>query len=176
MAYSDYGGLAYRNGTRVLERSDVVITETGIASTPGQWPGWLLAEGRCGGSYHVVLGDGPVLVCLRKQSLSRVLKDGMELFAYGDLGGHIDDGRKITEVTKEFDGYKLRVVHQEEDNCYVYAELTEPSGVVWHGFSGYGVGAGFEDGGYGFSNEDRVDSMWELFGRWEENNGIGRSL
>jgi hypothetical protein len=36
MAYSDYGGYAYRNGKRVTERSDATITPDGDAyGTPG---------------------------------------------------------------------------------------------------------------------------------------------
>jgi len=68
MAYSDYGGYAYKNGERIEERSDAVLSPEGIKSTPGQWPGWTLEEGRSGGSYHVLLGDGPIFLSLYKQS------------------------------------------------------------------------------------------------------------
>ncbi len=36
MAYSDYGGFGYRNGEKVIERSDAVLTPEGMKSTPGQ--------------------------------------------------------------------------------------------------------------------------------------------
>ena len=35
----------------------------------------------------------------------------------------------------------------------------------WHAFSGYGVGAGLEDAGYGFSTQGCEDRLWELFER-----------
>jgi hypothetical protein len=34
---------------------------------------------------------------------------------------------------------------------------------VWHGWSGYGVGAGLEDCGYGYSTEDREDVLRALW-------------
>lgn len=37
--------------------------------------------------------------------------------------------------------------------------MTQPDGVVWTGFSGYGVGAGLEDAGYGYSTEEREDKL-----------------
>ena len=47
MAYSDYGGYAYRNGERVDDRSDATITPDGDTyGTPGSYPGFaLLAAG-----------------------------------------------------------------------------------------------------------------------------------
>jgi hypothetical protein len=33
-------------------------------------------------------------------------------------------------------------------------DLEQSNGTVWHGFSGYGVGAGLEDAGYGYSTND----------------------
>lgn len=33
----------------------------------------------------------------------------------------------------------------------------------WHGWSGYGVGAGLEDAGYGYSTDEREERLWELF-------------
>jgi hypothetical protein len=68
MAYSDYGGYAYKNRQRVVERSDAVLSPEGIKRTPGMWPGWTLEEGRSGVSFHVLLGDGPIFVGLFKQS------------------------------------------------------------------------------------------------------------
>ena len=45
MAYSDYGGYAYKNGKRVVERSDAVITDA-AQSIPGMYPGFaFVAQG-----------------------------------------------------------------------------------------------------------------------------------
>jgi hypothetical protein len=65
----------------------------------------------------------------------------------------------------EIDGHKLEVFWRQDDNYYVYARLTQPDGTVWHGWSGYGVGAGLEDCDYGYSTEDRECSLWSLFER-----------
>jgi hypothetical protein len=41
MAYSDYGGYAYRNGKRVEDRSDATISPDGdVFGSPGIWPGF----------------------------------------------------------------------------------------------------------------------------------------
>lgn len=78
MAYSDYGGYAYRNGVRVEDRSDCTIGPDGDTfGSPGMWPGFaaLMAGGKeeyekrkDWPSGHVVLGDGPIYVVLYKQS------------------------------------------------------------------------------------------------------------
>jgi hypothetical protein len=66
-------------------------------------------------------------------------------------------------ITFEIDGYIIKLFYEEDDNYYQYAELTQPDGTVWSGFSGYGVGAGLEDCEYGFSTSDRVKRLKELF-------------
>ena len=78
MAYSDYGGYAYRNGVRVEDRSDCTISPEGDTfGSPGMWPGF--SAFAAGGkdeydkrkdwpSGHVVLGDGTIYVVLYKQS------------------------------------------------------------------------------------------------------------
>lgn len=72
MAYSDYGGYAYRNGKRVEARSDATISPEGdVFGSPGMWPGFAAyAAGGMDGyekrrdwpSGHAVLGDGPIYV------------------------------------------------------------------------------------------------------------------
>jgi len=138
MAYSDYGGYAYRNGKRVKERSDVTIMVGG-------------PDG------HVVLGDGPVYLELFKSGATLYLgteRQDLPINRYGS-----DEIRR----SKELEGCKVEVVYTHEDNFYVYARLTQPDGNVWHGWSGYGVGAGLEDAGYGYSTEDRNDTLRELW-------------
>jgi hypothetical protein len=63
----------------------------------------------------------------------------------------------------EVDGWRLEVFFRIEDNHYQYAKLTQPDGNVWHGWSGYGVGAGLEYCGYGYSTEDREDVLRALW-------------
>mgnify|MGYP006871978404 CR=1 FL=1 len=71
MAYSDYGGYAYRNGVRVEFRSDAVIKPDGdLFATPGMWPGFA-ADITTGEGHnrekrvhwpsgHAIIGDGPI--------------------------------------------------------------------------------------------------------------------
>jgi hypothetical protein len=171
MAYSDYGGYAYRNGKRVEERSDAVISPDGaVFSSPGMWPGFAaFAEGgeaeykkrQEWTASHVILGDGPVYLALYKSNA--YLYYGLKK---QDLPIDNED-YNANEVrrTVEFEGCSVELVYMKEDNHYVYARLTQPNGNVWHGFSGYGVGAGLEDAGYGFSTADREETLRNL---WSE--------
>lgn len=173
MAYSDYGGYAYRNGVRVVERSDATITPEGDTyGTPGSYPGFaLLAAGVPADevrqriewpSGHAVLGDGPIYVVLRKQWAT--VYRGPEKLAsldrdWGEGADEDGDQRKRFEV----DGCVVEAELAHEDNYYAYVRLTQPDGTVWHGFSGYGVGAGLEDAGYGYDTAERESSLFERF-------------
>lgn len=152
MAYSDYGGYAYRDGVRVIERSDAVLSPEGIKSTPGAWPGWTLPEGRSGNCYHVLLGDGPIFVSLYKQSslgvhrlseqlslLDIVTTPDVAVEEYEHDGKTVryinDDHFTATEDPCEFeiDGHRITVYWLVEDNHYQYVRLVQPDGVVWTG-------------------------------------------
>jgi hypothetical protein len=183
MAYSDYGGYAFKNGERIESRSDAVLSPDEIKSTPGQWPGWTLQEGRDGRSFHALLGDGPIFVGLYKQSsltIHRLSEKLDELALAKDLpaeavSSYEHDGKTTrylnTEHFKdtgapcvlEADGCRIEVFWEVDDNHYQYVRLTQPDGSVWHGWSGYGVGAGLEDCGYGYSTEDRNKRLCELW-------------
>ena len=195
MAYSDYGGYAYRNGVRVEDRSDCTITPEGDTyGTPGAYPGFaLLAAGVDAEEVrkrlewpkgHAVLGDGPLYVALHKQSTLSIyrgperldvlalLKDmpAEAVEAWTDTDGKVHhwlntDHFKATEecCVFEVDGCRIEAFFREEDNHYQYVRLTQPDGTVWTGFSGYGVGAGFEDAGYGYSTEERESMLFDLF-------------
>jgi hypothetical protein len=191
MAYSDYGGLAYRNGKRIEERSDAVITPEGdLYSTPGQWPGWSLyfEKGKEVAtewpSAHALLGDGPIFVGLYKQSalyfyrgFERVDEtqymttkpDGsVATYIGGKTGEPVPyiDTEYFSDLDEpccfEIDGIKIVVYWTQEDNYYQYVCLTQPDGTIWAGWSGYGVGEGF-DGDYGYSNAERDRRVRELF-------------
>ena len=182
MAYSDYGGYGYRNGERIVERSDAVLTPEGLKSTPGAWPGWTLLEGRNGDSYHVILGDGPIFVCLYKQQWFEVyrLRDRLDICGlvedpleeyfenYTDSNGNryiknqyfIDSGKPLV---LNVDGHRIEFFFTEEDNFYQYVKMTQPDGTIWTGFSGDGVGAGLEDAGYGYDTSDREFELNRIF-------------
>ena len=194
MAYSDYGGYAYRNGIRIEERSDCTIKPDGdIFGTPGSWPGFaLMASGIPADEVktlikmphgHAVLGDGPIYVMLYKQSTLRIFRRGEELeicdfvdpvcgakveeFEWGGVkhrGIDVDQFKSSEEVCVFLvDGWRVEVYWRIEDNHYQYVKVVQPNGVVWTGWSGYGVGAGLEDCGYGFSTADRESNMEYLF-------------
>jgi hypothetical protein len=171
MAYSDYGGYAYRNGARVVERSDATITPEGDTfGTPGVYPGFgMIAEGVDHDdvmkriqwpSGHALIGDGPLYLVLRKTHVSAYRgHERLDL----DLDREYDDESVELRKSAEIDGVKIEVVYTIEDNYYVYARLTQPDGTLWHGWSGYGVGAGLEDADYGYSTPDREDRLLKLF-------------
>lgn len=194
MAYSDYGGYAYRNGKRVVERSDATITPDGDTyGTPGSYPGFALLSAGVDHaevmkrvewpSGHAVLGDGPIYVVLYKQSWTRVFRGAEEIdvltaldnmppesvreWSYGGKSGrslNTDYFRDTgTPLRLRVDGWSVEARYTDEDNYYQYVKLTQPDGNVWHGWSGYGVGAGLEDCGYGFSTSDREEALVEFW-------------
>lgn len=185
MAYSDYGGYAYRNGERVVARSDATITPDGDTfGTPGMWPGiakYAIGENAMDWpSGHVVLGDGPVLVVLYKQSTLRLFRGFEELDQLDCLApgyeGFIDeflDGTKYINdelgdslglCVFNVDDCKIEVQWEWTDNHYQYVQLTQPDGVIWVGWSGYGVGAGLEGSPYhGYSTDECEKRAEDLF-------------
>ena len=182
MAYSDYGGYVYRNGKRVVERSDWTITDDGKGFvSPGTYPGFtaLLANRQDvinDHNYgHAVLGTGPFYVLLYKQSTVNVYHKTTVISTH-TFPWKVMDETKICG----FDSYYpynsedskrnayLNVIWTHEDNFYVYAELEEPDKTIWHGFSGYGIGAGLENCGYGYDTDARIRKLAELFPKFKE--------
>ena len=144
MAYSDYGGYAYLNGIHITERSDTSIKIDSTTEIDG----------------HVVLGDGPIYIVLYKQYA--IIYSGGERLKTFSYPLDITDDRTINEFLN-IDHHDISIYLTYEDNYYVYAKLEQPNGNTWYGFSGYGVGAGLEDAGYGYSTEDRIDTLSDLF-------------
>ena len=180
MAYSDYGGYAYRDGRHIPERSDAVITAEGIKSTCGMWPGWTIPESREGGSYHALLGDGEILVGLYKQSSLSLFLNGEDFPILGVIKAKYPESIKAYDGKEYWDSdyfrdneltmavdvgpHKLEAFFEYSDNYYLFVRLTQEDGAVWTGWSGYGVGAGLEDAGYGFSTDSVAQnavSHWE---------------
>lgn len=189
MAYSDYGGYAFKNGQRVIERSDFTISPDGTGfGTPGSWPGFaMIADGVPHEEvkkriewphYHAALGDGPIFVGLYKQSGLHVHRLGEEIdlltIAAQELKTGEFEGKKYFDswaykssdpepVRFEVDGHKITAHFLEDDNHYLFVQLEQPDGSVWHGWSGYGVGAGLEDGDHGFSTEEQNERLCQFF-------------
>lgn len=196
MAYSDYGGYAYRNGARVIERSDFTLTPDGKGfESAGCWPGFTAIMNGMNQEEvekiasmpngHAVIGDGPIFVCLYKQSClsfyngfekiekTTLLKQGEYCIKleYGqEPWQYIDTDEAVHREQPyifEIDGCKITVYWLETDNYYQYVEMIQPDGVIWHAFSGYGVGAGFEDCGYGYNTNEQEKQLFALFKRHE---------
>jgi hypothetical protein len=187
MAYSDYGGYAYRSGVYVPDRSDCVIMPDGdLYSSPGQYPGYAMAmagveHDTAWPKAHVILGDGPLYVLLYKQTTVRTylgfdevdliprvrLKypDAVRKFSHSDRC-YIEEvwfmKRREPCAVGIYD-HNIKIYWKHEDNLYQYVRLEQPDGVVWHGWSGYGVGAGLEKCGYGYSTLEREETLLRIW-------------
>lgn len=140
MAYSDYGGYAYRNGELTRERSDCSLTKNGE-------------------TYHALLGDGKIRLGLYKQTCVDIYLDVAkigEIFPNYNYGDNKDSHMVI------FD-HRIDIYWKSEDNLYQYVKLEQPDKVIWTGFSGYGVGAGFEFDEYGYSSQNVEEQLKEIF-------------
>lgn len=196
MAYSDYGGYAYRNGERIEKRSDFVLTPEGGIGTPGAYPGFAMLAATGGDKdaalaltrnpiYHACLGEGPLYLGLYKQTTFRlhVIAKGQLLYVdpvpfidegskrylreyegeqYLDTHDMADDGHMLTLT---LDMAKVRIQFEDTDNFYQFAEFEQRGAPIWHGWSGYGVGAGLEDCGYGFNTHNCERRLWDTFNR-----------
>lgn len=177
MSYSDYGGYAYKDGVHIEDRSDYTWTPEGGFGTPGVYPGFAaLTAGATREEAlalqdmprgHAVIGDSKFLVTLYKQSSVIVYdisdnqpKELYDISPYEEIYENFHIAQKDIDLG---DGYELNIFFIEEDNYYCYARLKQPDGHIWTAFSGYGVGAGLENCGYGFSTEERVEKLFDLF-------------
>lgn len=162
MAYSDYGGYAYRDGIRLPERSDCKITPLGVMKA-SEW--------------HVIIGDKPIYICLYKQTyvsywddekeldLVPLVKDQDVIDEY--LGRRFINSEKLRKAKKPLIldglGYKTTIWWLDEDNIYQYVRAEHQNGTIWHGWSGYGVGAGLEDESRGHSTKEREKTLLSLW-------------
>lgn len=110
---------------------------------------------------HALLGDGPIYAMLYKQQDVRIYRGQTRLdecaliqnpppeafFVWVEGGKQrrqIESNYYVennTPCVMEIDGHRLEVFFLYEDNYYQYARFTQPDGTVWHGWSGYAVGA-----------------------------------
>ena len=188
MAYSDYGGQCFRNGERFEDREDYVVTAdgAGIVSTgahaglaaamsgqPKAEVDRIMRSEQC----HVVIGDWPNMIGLYKQQSLYMFREGtINATLHPPYSGDVPDHTRLEvgfPATGKFPERHLSVVWEHTDNYYQYVRLRvylpnrEHTGgdpdVVWTAFSGYGVGAGLEDAGYGYCTRRCVDRLRELF-------------
>ena len=150
MAYSDYGGYAYKDGALVLGNSDAYVMPEGVFGSPGAVPHFEIPKNTqdkaLSGPHHAVLGDGPIFVCLYKQSTVLVYIRGEKVKTDAlqrDWDAEDEDATQVREF--EIHDHKITAVHTYGNNYYVYAKMEQSDGVVWEGFSGYQIGAGYND-------------------------------
>lgn len=187
MAYSDYGGHAYKDGKFREDHCDVRIYGEGSDKKGDHYP-YFFGDKKKDDlpSAHVSLGDKSVRVMLYKQSWFEIWREGKKLNNFKILTQESKDAVPDYQTSYKddddqpyfntdaflsagkaavfwFNGYRLEMFWEETDNHYQYARLTQPDGSVWTGFSGYGVGNGLEECGYGFSTDKCIERLKELF-------------
>lgn len=171
MGYSGYGGYGYRDGVRIENASDALITPDSVNhGVPGGLPPADLmraANGETGAAIngHVVIGDGPVFVSLYKHTLGiYLLADsafheqnpetiGVELpdgvvLDFGDGTAMLCQDRLVetTETLRfEIEGHVIEYRLVAHPRWVQHARITQPDGTVWTGFCGLEIGAGHED-------------------------------
>lgn len=180
MAYGDYGGFAYRQGELVPERSDVYLLDAANAAPFGMWSREAVKQAASAPEHHVLLGDGPIYLSLYKQNTVTLYRLGEEVPILSLVGlewrasystveeEYIDtDYGEEKGVPLEFDidGHHVTIWFVYTNNYFTFAQVEQPDGVIWNGFSGYGVGAGFDDEDDS-PNPCRLETeLWERFGR-----------
>jgi hypothetical protein len=165
MSYGEYGGLGYRDGALVESASDAVITpEMENVGTHGSWTD---RSGRPDAVYgHVVVGDGPVLVALHKQSYLSIhlLADGafaeieptsVAVDLPDELVGDHGDGELVLDahalashgrpIRMELEGHAIEYLVRHEPRMVQHVRLVQPDGTVWTAFSGAEIGAGHDE-------------------------------
>lgn len=171
MAYDDYGGYAYRNGVLMPECSDVEIRDN---------------------MFHISLGDDEIKIGLYKQMSAQIhrgstitglyavvniydlIKDKHPTFFIEWQGQRIFDPDWIVDrppIVFDLDDNEISigVVYSEFSNFITFARIKQPDGIVWTGFSGYGIGLGFEDGRYDTDTAAVADHMKEYWERtWQK--------
>ncbi len=150
MSAFDYSGYVYRNGLRV----NTLYTEMGDSSI----------RVRLFPSCVTIRRNGEVIdenLFLEKGTPPEAFFD-----AEDDETPQLDPDyfrESGKSCVFNVDGFRLEVFFTYEDNCYCYGKLVQPDGVIWHAWHGYGVGKRFEDGDYGYSNDDREATLRNLF-------------
>lgn len=162
MSYSGYGGRGFRNGIHVPECSDHSAVLIGLPMAPagthkyeqykGEWhegsdkeKGYWIKEPLPTVFGHVVLGDGPIYVELFKQSSFQIYKYGYKepILVESDYTGSND-------YQFDIDGHHIDISLRSDENCdyinnfYIFAQMIQPNGTIWSGFSGNACGGGWD--------------------------------
>ena len=138
MAYGNYGGNVFRNGKRMKNHEDQTpYRETELAS------GYQQAFGRKEGvnPHHAVLGEKRMRLCAYKAGPVLFL-DGVEVEFETPLDEDGDPDYYVP-VKGDLEGYHFEWFFDDSPER-VDLLLIEPDGTLWSGFSGYGMGAGYE--------------------------------
>jgi hypothetical protein len=146
MAGADYGGAVYKDGVHVKNGP---------------------ADCRLGdGDVHVFLFKGWGVEIYKNdiynELLSREFNEKRLGFGEHYSSTEIGFNADLEECWGSEVAYQLTIWRVTEDNNYIYGRLVQSDGTVWSGYSGYGVGGGFEDGCYGYRNKDRVRTLKKL--------------
>lgn len=142
MSYNDYGGFSYKNGKKIISKNDCLMNHE---------------------LYHAMIGDQDILIGLYKQSsftvwekLKRINIDNLiNLIDFNKYSkdkilndvGMIDISYFLDNCESlkiEYKDYKIEIEWKEIDNYYITAKIIQPNKDIWTGFSGYGVGNGFD--------------------------------
>ena len=139
MAYGNWGGNVFRNGERMTNWEDQTpYKETEVAAGYAQA---FLRNAVGLNPHHAVLGDKRVRFCGYK-SHPVLFVDGNEVDLAPYSKGKPED--YFAPGEGEIEGYKFHWTMDDSPEM-VNLTLIEPDGTEWIGFSGYGMGAGFDD-------------------------------
>lgn len=139
MAYGNWGGRAYRNGEHMPTHEDNTPYREGEMDAD-YWQ----AFGRNGerDPHHVTLGAQRVRLCGYKE-YAVLFVDGAKV----DLEPYVTERERYKSQfagSGEIDGYRFEWMCGD-DPARVDLLLIEPDGTRWDGFSGYCIGAGWDD-------------------------------
>lgn len=156
MAYSNWGGNVYKNGERRKDKEDVGVFDTEESNLPTGFRIFanILKNNKNNNndwynhSHHAVLGDGPVRLCGYKDrpELWVIRDDKVEQVDIEIPDWDDDNYDDFFNGEIEINGQKWQwEFNLDGDANKVDLTLIEPDGTKWEGFSGYGIGAGFDD-------------------------------
>jgi hypothetical protein len=140
LAYGNWGGRAYRNGEHQPAHEDSTPHREGDVQA-GYWQAFGRREGL--DPHHVSLGAMRLRLCAYK-SFPVLYVDGEKVSLDPYTTERMDDLGFKTSGYGEIDGYRFAWV-QNTDPDRVNLMLIEPDGKIWTGFSGYCMGAGYDD-------------------------------
>ncbi|MFW6015274.1 MAG: hypothetical protein ACOCRK_02405 [bacterium] len=160
MAYSNWGGHAYKNGKKIIERSDCQLSGKEIQSTPGIYPGFI--HGLDNRSFHVIMGDQDLLIGLYKVDILFIYEDCQKEIIDiidRDRYSYCIDETKIDNETIEFfnkdkftydnildinyKGHNIQIVWHDDPCEYVTVKMLQNNKDIWIGYSGMYIGAGY---------------------------------